>query len=109
MIDHASSSAATNAFLSGMIYIASMKGDETCPTYQFVRKNFALPRVKFFGWLITKNMINCESNLMQKRILREDLCAICNLDSETADHIIISQDVHLQRNFGEELVDNQRA
>lgn len=65
-----------------------MKGDKTCPAYQFVWKNFPLPRVKFFGWLITKNRINCKSILMQKRILQEDLCAICNSDPETADHII---------------------
>jgi hypothetical protein len=74
--------------ISGMIYRASMKGDETCPAYQFVWKNFALPRVRFFGWLITKNRIQCKSNLMRKRVLQEDICAICSTEHETADHII---------------------
>jgi hypothetical protein len=35
--------------LSGMIYRASMRSDSTCPSYQFLWKNFAIPRVKFFG------------------------------------------------------------
>jgi hypothetical protein len=74
--------------ISGMIYTASMKGDEACPAYQFVWKNFALPRVRFFGWLITKNRIQCKSNLVKKRVLQEDTCAICSAEHETAYHII---------------------
>lgn len=74
--------------MSGMIYRASMKGEDTCPAYQFVWKNIATPRVKFFGWLLTKDRINCKSDLLTKRVLQEDTCAICNQASETADHII---------------------
>ena len=74
--------------LSGMIYKASMRSGSTCPAYQFIWKNIATPRVKFFGWLLTKNRINCKSNLLNKRVLEEDICAICGQGSETADHLI---------------------
>jgi hypothetical protein len=53
-----------------------MKGDDTCPAYRFVWKNFAIPRVKFFGWLLMKNRINCKSALRMKKVLQEDLCQI---------------------------------
>jgi len=71
-----------------MIYKASMRSGSTCPAYQFIWKNIATPRVKFFGWLLTKNRINCKSNLLNKRVLEEDICAICGQGSETADHLI---------------------
>jgi hypothetical protein len=74
--------------LSGMIYRTSMRSSSTCPAYQFVWKNIATPRVRFFGWLLTKNRINCKSNLLQKKVLDEDTCDICGHESEDADHII---------------------
>lgn len=74
--------------LSGMIYRASMRSDSTCPSYQFLWKNFAIPRVKFFGWLLTKGRINCKSNLLTKRVLQDDICDICGHTAETPDHII---------------------
>jgi hypothetical protein len=40
--------------LSGLIYKAATRGDHGCPSYTFVWKNFAPPRVKFFGWLLTR-------------------------------------------------------
>lgn len=74
--------------MAGMIYRASTRGDDTCPAFQFVWKNFATPRVRFFGWLLTKNRINCRSSLLKKNIIEEDTCAICRQAPETADHII---------------------
>jgi hypothetical protein len=35
-----------------------MRSNATDPAYHFVWKNIATPRVKFFGWLLTKNRIN---------------------------------------------------
>lgn len=56
--------------------------------YIFVWKNIATPRVKFFGWLLTKDRIVFKSNLLSKRVLQEDICAIRGQASETADHLI---------------------
>jgi hypothetical protein len=74
--------------LSGLIYKASMRSNSTCPSYQFIWKNIAIPRVKFFGWLLTKERINCKSNLLTKKVLQDASCDICGHASETADHII---------------------
>jgi hypothetical protein len=65
-----------------------MKSDSPCPSYQFVWRNFVIPRVKFFGSLLTKGRINCKSNLLNKRVLQDDTCDICGQSSETPDHII---------------------
>jgi hypothetical protein len=54
-----------------------MKSDSPCPSYQFVWRNFVIPRVKFFGSLLTKGRINCKSNLLNKRVLQDDTCDIC--------------------------------
>lgn len=74
--------------ITGLIYRTSVRGDTTCPSYQIVWENFAPPRVKFVGWLITKDRINCKAALKQTKILPDDLCDICFLGSETAAHII---------------------
>lgn len=74
--------------MAGMIYRTSMKSGSTFPAYHFVWKNIATPRVKFFGWLLTKNRINCKSNLLHKKVLDEDACDICGGGPETADHIV---------------------
>ena len=74
--------------ISGLIYRVSMRNNSVCPAYQFVWKNIATPRVKFFGWLLTKNRINCKSNLLHKKVLDNDKCDICGQGPENADHII---------------------
>ena len=71
-----------------MIYKASMRSGSTCSAYQFIWKNIAIPRVKFFGWLLTKNRINYKRNLLNKRVHEKDICAIYGQGSETADHLI---------------------
>ena len=49
--------------------------------------NFAPPRVKFFGWLLTQNGIHCRMALVHKNILDDARCELCSLGDETADHI----------------------
>lgn len=73
---------------SGIIYCASMRGDHACPSYNFVWRNFAPPRVKFFGWLLAQNRIQCRTSLLRKNILEDARCEVCGQEDETADHII---------------------
>jgi hypothetical protein len=73
--------------LSGLIYKAATRGDHGCPSYTFVWKNFAPPRVKFFGWLLTQVRIQCRAALACKHILEDATCEICKAAEETADHI----------------------
>jgi hypothetical protein len=54
--------------MSGLIYRASTRGDQPCPAFKFVWSNFAPPRVKFFGWLLTQDRIQCRSSLRRKNI-----------------------------------------
>jgi hypothetical protein len=75
--------------LSGLIYKTSMRSNNTCPSYQFIWKNIAIPRVKFFGWLLTKERINCKSNLLTKKVLQNASCDIYGHASETPNHIIL--------------------
>jgi len=73
--------------MSGVIYWVSTKMEQPCPSYKFVWRNFAPPRVKIFAWLLTKNRINCRTALVTKNILQEATCEICGQADETADHI----------------------
>lgn len=36
--------------MSSLIYRTSTRGDHECPSFKFIWRNFAPPRVKFFGW-----------------------------------------------------------
>lgn len=40
---------------TSLIYKASSQSGSTCPSFSFLWKNFAPPRVKMFGWLLTKS------------------------------------------------------
>jgi hypothetical protein len=77
----------TKRLLSGLIYKASTQGDRDCPSYAFVWKNFAPPRVKFFGWLMTKERIHYRVALKRKGIVQKAVCELCKQADETADHI----------------------
>ena len=73
--------------LSGLIYKASTRGDHDCASYSFVWKNFAPPRVKFFGWLLTQGRIHCRAALACTHILDDATYEICKSTEDTADHI----------------------
>jgi len=73
--------------MSGIIYRASTREEQPCPSFKFVWRNFAPPRVKFFGWLLTKNRIHCRTSLVLKNILQNSVCEICREADESADHM----------------------
>jgi hypothetical protein len=73
--------------ITRVIYQTSTRGEQACPSYSFVWKNFAPPRVKIFGWLLTKDRIHCRTNLVHKHKLQDEVCEICKGDDESADHI----------------------
>jgi hypothetical protein len=79
---------AGHRLVSGLVYKASTHGDHDCASYSFVWKNFAPPRVKFFGWLLTQNRIHCPEALACKNILDDATCEICKASEESADHIL---------------------
>ena len=64
--------------LAGLIYKASARGDHQCASYNFVWCNFAPPRVKFFGWLLTQNGIHCRMALVHNNILDDARCELCS-------------------------------
>ena len=77
----------SHKLISSMIYRASTQGELPCPSFKFVWKNFAPPRVKFFGWLLTKERIHCRTSLVHKHILQDARCEICKMYDENAHHI----------------------
>jgi hypothetical protein len=58
------------------------------PWANFVWKNKAPPRVRFFTWLLSQGRIQCKTNLIKKRIVDNTVCEICNEAEETPEHII---------------------
>nr|XP_051182879.1 uncharacterized protein LOC127296717 [Lolium perenne] len=58
--------------------------------HDFVWLSCAPSKVKFFGWLLVKNRIQCRANLLRKGIiaLADSGCPICPASSETAGHIL---------------------
>lgn len=71
---------------SRLIYKVSMRGDQPCPAFDFVWR-FAPPRIKFFGWVLTKDRIHCKTALRRKNILQDATCDICGAAEESGDHI----------------------
>jgi hypothetical protein len=79
---------ALNNLKTSALYQAANDGDAPANGPRFVWLNKAPPRVRFFGWLLINNRIQCRANLFIKNILDDDVCELCGAAAETADHLI---------------------
>jgi len=77
-----------NLLDTGQLYRASTQSGERCQSYEFVWKNYAPPRVKFFGWLLLQERIQCRANLAKKNILDSDTRELCGQSAENCDYLI---------------------
>jgi hypothetical protein len=59
------------------------------PAHDFVWKNFAPSKVRFFAWLLSKGRVQSRASLLHKNILAvaEAGCPVCHAPLETANHI----------------------
>ncbi|TVU26071.1 hypothetical protein EJB05_28600, partial [Eragrostis curvula] len=62
--------------------------DFTCDYATFVWKNCSPPRVQFFTWLLVQGRIKCRTTLLTKHIVDDDICELCLVVAESADHLI---------------------
>jgi hypothetical protein len=64
-------------------------GGEKPSWFEFVWRNHAPSRVRFFAWLLVQSRVQCRANLLRKGILTaaESGCPICAAPLETADHL----------------------
>ena len=77
---------------TALIYRASIREEQQLPSFAFVRRNFAPPRVRFFAWLLLQNRIQCKVNLEKKGILTDATCDLCKKNDEDANHIVLRYD-----------------
>ncbi|CAN6202116.1 unnamed protein product [Urochloa humidicola] len=70
------------------LYRVAVSTGAKVSSYQFVWKNRAPPKVKFFAWLLLQNRIQCRTLLKKKNIIESDTCEICGREPEDAEHII---------------------
>jgi hypothetical protein len=77
-----------NNLKTAALYRTSNASGTPSHSSRFVWNNRAPPRVRFFGWLLLNNRIQCRSNLFMKHILEDDICELCGNAVETADHLI---------------------
>jgi hypothetical protein len=55
---------------------------------KFVWNSAAPPRVRFFGWLLSRDRIQSKANLLKKSVVTDATCELCNSGAETAQHIV---------------------
>lgn len=72
---------------SSLLYRTSTSSGQKTPGYRFVWRSHAPPKVKFFGWLLLHNRLQCRVNLHRKGIVEEDICPICQGAPETEEHM----------------------
>jgi hypothetical protein len=73
---------------AGRIYRTSLSDDQRAPSHSFVWRNHALPKVRFFAWLLVQERIQCKTNLMKKHILDDATCDLCKSHPEDSDHVV---------------------
>ena len=66
----------------------SVREDQKLPSFDFIWRNFAPPRVKFFAWLLIQDRIQCKTNLEKKGLLSNATCDLCKSQDEDANHIV---------------------
>jgi hypothetical protein len=55
---------------------------------KFVGNSAAPPRVRFFGWLLSRDRIQRKMNLLKKSVVTDATCELCDSDAETVQHIV---------------------
>jgi hypothetical protein len=75
---------------AGALYHLRSFGGVLSLAHDFVWRNYAPSKVRFFAWLLSKARIQARSSLRRKRILTaaEALCPIGGLTEETANHLV---------------------
>jgi hypothetical protein len=73
---------------TSQLYNASTRSGVRAQFYEFVWRNNAPPRVKFFGWLLVQGRIHCKANLLKKHIIEDDSCDLCAQSPESCDHLL---------------------
>jgi hypothetical protein len=73
---------------TSQFYRTSTQSGHRSQSYSFVWKNYATPRVKFFGWLLLQERIHCRANLAKINILDDAMCELCGQSEEDCEHLI---------------------
>lgn len=75
---------------SAPLYKALMSDPTTtCPYAKFTWQNRVPPRIRFV-WLLSRERIQCKSNLLKKHIVMDDVCDVCKCADETPQHLIFT-------------------
>lgn len=70
------------------IYKVSISTGNNSKIYPFVWQSRAPHRVRFFGWLLLQDRIQCRANLYHRNILEDDICELCHQAAENSEHLI---------------------
>lgn len=74
---------------TGLLYTVLQGGEgATSRESEFVWCNRAPPRVQFFGWLVSKDRLQCKENLLRKKIVDSATCDCCRAEAETTAHVL---------------------
>jgi hypothetical protein len=73
---------------TSQLYRTSTQSGHRSQSYSFLWKNYAPPKVKFFGWLLIQERIHCRANLAKKNILDDAMCGLCGQSEEDCEHLI---------------------
>jgi len=76
---------------AGLQWTISIAAIQNAPPHhadKFVWDSRAPPRVQFFVWLLIHGRVQCRVNLCLKSIVDSPICAVCNQETETGEHIV---------------------
>ncbi|CAN6250750.1 unnamed protein product [Urochloa humidicola] len=85
---HSALATSAHRLSTSKIYRAATAQEQQCPHANFIWKNRAPPKVRFFAWLLIQDRVQHKNNLVKKHILDNDTCDLCHSSKEDADHLI---------------------
>jgi hypothetical protein len=75
-------------FTSALYAVLKSRGAKAGSANSAFWRTCAPPRVQFFGWLLVHGWVQCETSLLQRKVVQDSTCELCNREPETASHLI---------------------
>lgn len=73
---------------STLYAVLKSRGAEAGSANSAFWRSCAPPRVQFFGWLLIHGRVQCKTSLLQRKVVQDSTCELCNREPETASHLI---------------------
>jgi len=87
---HVFSMAPTGTYSAKTAYEGFFLGSVVFPHHKRIWKTWALPKWRFFIWLVAQKRVWTADRLAKRGLVHPDKCPLCDQEDETIDHLLVT-------------------